>query len=182
MNKYKKNWFKFVLGFMFCMLIRLIPFRPPNVEPILATNMPFSKVYGSVAGFFFAFLSILLFDILTGHYGVWSYLTAGAYGVLGFWAFYFFKNKEASRKNYVLFAIIGTLFFDIVTGLSIGPLFFGQSFMNALVGQIPFTMWHLLGNISFAFVLSPIIHTYMLENSRLENVGFRSLTLNHQNI
>ena len=171
MEKYKKNWLKFVVGFVVCFLIRLIPFRPPNVEPILATQMPFSKYYGAWAGFFFAFFSIILFDLFTGHYGVWSYLTAGAYGVLGFYAFYFFKKEHPTRFDYARFAIVGTLFFDGVTGLSLGPLFFNQPFMEALVGQIPFTLWHLLGNVSFALVLSPAIHDFVIKNEKLET-GF----------
>ncbi len=171
MENYKKNWFKFIIGFIACMLIRLIPFRPPNVEPILATQMPFSRAYGAYAGFLFAFFSILLFDVVTGHYGVWSYLTAGTYGVLGFWAYYFFKKNIPSRWDYARFAVIGTLFFDAVTGLSIGPLFFGQSFVEAFTGQIPFTLWHLLGNISFALALSPAIYSFVIKNEKLEHVS-----------
>ncbi len=169
MEKYQKNWLKFIVGFILCMIVRLIPFRPPNVEPILATQMPFSKSYGAFPGFLFAFFSIILFDLITGHYGMWSFLTAGTYGLLGFWAFYFLKEQEPSRWSYVRFAILGTLFFDGVTGLSIGPLFFHQSFMEALVGQIPFTMWHLAGNISFAFILSPALYSYVIKNEKLEN-------------
>lgn len=169
METYKKNWFKFVLGFVACLLIRLIPFRPPNIEPILATQMPFSKAYGAYAGFIFAFLSIVFYDLVTGMLGVWTLLTAGTYGVLGFWAFYFFKKIEPRRWDYVKFAVIGTLFFDAVTGLSIGPLFFQQSFMSALVGQIPFTIWHLVGNVAFSFILSPAIYKSVIENKKLEN-------------
>jgi|SRR3989344_1271085 len=175
MENYKKNWFKFILGFITCLLIRLIPFRPPNIEPILATQMPFSRAYGAYAGFFFAFFSILLFDVVTRHYGVWSYLTAGTYGVLGFWAAYFFRIKEPNRWDYARFAIVGTLFFDAVTGLSIGPLFFQQSFMEAFTGQIPFTLWHLLGNVSFALVLSPAIYNFVIKNKKLEYVSLVSI-------
>jgi uncharacterized membrane protein len=178
MEKYQKNWVKFILGFVFCMLVRLIPFRPPNVEPILATQMPFSKAYGSFAGFLFAFFSIIFFDLITGHYGIWSFLTAGTYGVLGFWAFYFFKKREPTHYDYVLFAIIGTLFFDCVTGLSIGPLFFHQSFTEALVGQIPFTLWHLAGNTAFAFILSPAIYQFIIKNEKFET-GYILNIFNH---
>jgi uncharacterized membrane protein len=168
MGTYKKNWLKFILGFITCLFIRLIPFRPPNIEPILATQMPFSKAYGAYAGFLFAFFSIVLFDLITQKLGIWTLLTAVAYGVLGLWAAFYFKNRKGGALDYALFAIYGTLFFDAVTGLSIGPLFFGQSFTEAFVGQIPFTAMHLLGNISFALTLSPIIHRYVIENSKLE--------------
>jgi uncharacterized membrane protein len=165
---YKNNWFKYVIGFLVCFLIRLIPFRPANIEPILATQMPFSKAYGKIAGFSFAFLSIVLYDILTKKIGVWTLMTAFAYGFLGVWAASYFKNKNNNSWNYAKFAVIGTLAFDIVTGLSIGPLFFHQSFMQALVGQIPFTALHLAGNISFAVLLSPLIYRFVVENKKFE--------------
>jgi uncharacterized membrane protein len=80
------------VGFIACLLIRLIPFRPPNIEPILATQMPFSKAYGKIAGFLFAFLSMVLYDILTGKIGMWTFITASAYGFLGLWASIYFKK------------------------------------------------------------------------------------------
>lgn len=168
MDIYKKNWFKFVAGFIVCLLIRLIPFRPPNIEPILATQMPFSKAYGKIAGFLFAFLSMVLYDILTGKVGMWTFITASVYGLLGLWASLYFKNKNNSPWNYAKFAVMGTLAFDIVTGLSVGPIFFHQPFMEALVGQIPFTALHLAGNVGFAVVLSPLIYRFVIENKKLE--------------
>ncbi len=163
MQKYV-DWSKIFLGFVLCLVLRLIPVRPPNIEPLLATQMPFSKAYGPLVGFSFAFLSIALFDILVGKVGVWTLITAGAYGVLGLWSVSFFKKREMKRINYVKFAIIGTLFFDAVTGLTIGPLFFGQTFAQAFIGQIPFTILHLIGNTTFAFVFSPLIYTYVSAN------------------
>jgi uncharacterized membrane protein len=168
MENYKKNWFKYIVGFIVCLLIRLIPFRPPNIEPILATQMPFSKAYGKFVGFTFAFLSIVVFDVISSKVGMWTFITAFAYGLLGFWASVYFKNKKNNSWNYAKFAIMGTLTFDIVTGLSIGPLFFHQPFMEALIGQIPFTGLHLLGNVSFAIVLSPLIYRFVIENKKFE--------------
>src|SRR5680860_834081 len=119
-NIYKKNWLKISVAFFVCVFVRLIPFRPPNIEPILATQMPFSKHYGPYIGFSFAFFSMIFFDLITQHLGIWSLITALAYGVLGFIAYAFFKKKkEPTRMVYVRFAIVGTLFFDIVTGLTI---------------------------------------------------------------
>ena len=162
METCKKNWFKFVVGFVACLLIRLVPFRPPNVEPILATQMPFSKAYGAMAGFVFAFFNIALYDFITGKVGAWTLITAGTYGLLGFWSAHYFRKRAMKRLNYVKFAIIGTLFFDAITGLSIGPLFFHQSFTAALAGQIPFTALHLIGSISFAIILSPLIYQFVI--------------------
>ena len=175
MRNLKKNWLKFVIGLVSCLLIRLIPFRPPNIEPILATQMPFAKAYGALAGFFFAFFSIVLFDIITGTLGKWSLLTSITYGILGIAGAFYFKNRKANSWNFAKFAIAGTIFFDAVTGLSIGPLFFNQPFVEAFFGQIPFTGLHLLGNVSFALVLSPAIYRFVIENQKLE-LKFKFLT------
>lgn len=179
METYNRNWFKYIVGFIVCLLIRLIPFRPPNIEPILATQMPFAKAYGKISGFLFASLSIMLYDILTGKIGMWTFITALSYGLLGLWAGYYLKNKNNNSFNYVKFAIMGTLAFDIVTGLSIGPLFFHQPFMEALTGQIPFTAMHLLGNTIFALVLSPAIYSFVIENKKLEIPSIVSIFKNN---
>ncbi len=169
-EKHKKNWFKFAIGFVLCLIFRLIPFRPPNIEPVLATQMPFAKAYGKLAGFSFAFFGMILYDIVTGKIGMWTFTTATAYGLLGIWAFTYFKNKKSSPLNYAKFAIMSTLAFDAVTGLSTGPLFFQQPFMGALLGQIPFTFWHLVGNISFALVLSPAIYKIVTKPKKQETM------------
>ncbi len=170
MNTNKKNYFnlsfKFFISLVLCLLVRLIPFRVPNVEPILATTMPFSRAYGAFAGFSFAVLSILLFDLVTHTLGVQTFFTVLAYGALGWWAAIYFKKHEANALNFARFAIIGTLFFDAVTGLTIGPLLFHQSFFASLIGQIPFTVLHLVGNIIFALLLSPVIYKFLIKKKK----------------
>lgn len=166
----KKNYFKFspkfFIALFLCLVVRLIPFRAPNVEPILATMMPFSKAYGALVGFSFAVLSILLYDVATGTAGVQTFFTVGAYGILGLWSASYFKKDEGNVGNYVRFAILGTLFFDAFTGLTVGPIFFHQSFIQSLIGQIPFTMLHLMGNIMLALILSPAIYENLIKKKK----------------
>ncbi len=165
---------KFIFGMVVCLFIRLIPFRAPNIEPLLATQMPFSRVYGAWAGFLFGVLSIIAYDLLTSTLGVWTLITASAYGALGIMAHFYFLKFKASALHYAGFAVLGTLFFDAVTGLTIGPLLFNQSFAGALSGQVPFTAMHLLGNVSFALLLSPAIYNYVIKSRRPKGSGFRS--------
>ena len=146
--------------FALCFLIRLIPFRPPNIEPLLAAQMPFAKAYGKTVGFLFGVMSIVLFDAVTGRFGVWTIVTACAYGLLGVWASVYFSGKQSSALSYVKFAVMGTIAYDALTGLTIGPVFFHQPFLAVLVGQIPFTGMHLLGTIVFAAVLGPALYRY----------------------
>ena len=159
---------KFLLGWTAVFLFRLIPFRPPNVEPMLATVMPFSKRYGVFGSFAFGFFGIVLYDAVTSGWGRWTVVTALAYGALGIAAHFYFKNRDASVGNFLHFGIVGTLAYDAVTGLTIGPLFNHQPFMNALVGQIPFTIMHLLGTIVFATLLSPALYRWVVQNEQLE--------------
>ena len=162
------GWLKFVIGWSVVFLFRLIPFRPPNVEPLLATLMPFSKRFGPVGSFFFGFFGIVLFDAVTSGWGVWTLVTAFSYGALGPAAYYFFKRREASVKNFVSFGVAGTIAYDAATGLTIGPLFTGQPFMVALAGQIPFTLLHLAGTVVFATLLSPALYRWVVQNERFE--------------
>lgn len=168
MESGQKNYSKFSLALVLCLLVRLIPFRAPNIEPILATIMPTSRAYGAFSGFSFAILSVLLYDILTGTLGMQTFFTAGAFGVLGLWSASYFKSRAANKSNFVRFAIMGTLFFDITTGLVVGPMFFNQTFISALTGQIPFTALHLAGNIAFALILSPAIYRFMIKKRKRE--------------
>jgi len=164
-----KNWVKYIIAFSSVLLFRLLPMRAPNVEPIMATLMPLGKTYGKLMAFVFGFASIALYDSVTSGFGVWTLVTAVAYGLLGLGASYFFKNRSG-WKNYALYAVIATIFYDAVTGLTIGPLFFHQSFAVSLVGQIPFTLLHLLGNVSFAIVLSPVIEGWLSKEEKSVSV------------
>lgn len=156
-----KNWIKYTITFFAVIAFRLIPFRAPNVEPIMASIMPLGKIYGRWMAFFFGFVSIVLFDAITSGLGIWTLITALAYGILGVGATYFFKNRSG-WKNYAIYAVFATIFYDAITGLTIGPLVFGMPFMVAFMGQIPFTALHLLGNVSFAIVLSPVIERWIV--------------------
>ena len=98
----KINWIKFGIGWVLCFFIRMLPFRPPNIEPVLAFQMPFAKRYGYFIGFVFAFLNIIFYDLLTAGLGPWTFITAVAYGSLGLWAAYFFRQRKGKTSCVVL--------------------------------------------------------------------------------
>lgn len=170
----KKNYFKFSLALLLCLLVRLIPFRAPNVEPIMTTTMPMSRAYGALVGFSFAVLSILLYDVMTGTLGLQTFFTASAYGLIGLVSASYFKKQKIDKWSYVRVAVVGTLFFDAMTGLTVGPIFFHQSFFASLVGQIPFTVLHLVSNIVFAFALSPLIYNFLIKKKKKRTVPITS--------
>jgi uncharacterized membrane protein len=147
---------KYIIGWCIVLLLRLIPFRPANVEPLMATLMPFSKKYGALGGFVFASLSMVIYDAITGKLGSWTLWTSLTYGVIGALAYWFFKNRKGSVLSYVAFSVIGTLVFDIVTGVAMGPLLYGQPFMD------------LASSIVSSAVLSVAIERWLVENPALE--------------
>lgn len=162
------GWLKYVIAWVAVFLIRLIPFRPPNFEPMLSAVMPFGKRYGVVGSFCFGFLGIIAFDAVTSGIGMWTFITAVSYGLLGIGAHFFFKGRKASILNFVGYGIVGTLVYDAVTGLTIGPLLYGQSLASAFVGQIPFTLMHLAGTVTFSIVVSPLLYRWVVRNDALE--------------
>ena len=157
---------KFLLGWAIVFAVRLLPFRAPNVEPLLATLMPFAKRYGAGGAFAFGFLSILCFDLVTSGIGSWTWITASAYGFVGAGAYFFFRNRAASSGNFLLYSVLGTIAYDALTCLTIGPLFFGQPFAAALIGQVPFTILHLMGNMALAIAVSPAIWMWVAASER----------------
>ena len=140
---YKRLCALFILSFLF-LVFRL--FAPHCVlEPItgfllLATCSCSRRELG-----IFAASQIFLFDFLTFGVGLWTLAVMCAFCIIACVLFYV---REHLKIPAFLFGatIIATLTFDILTGLIFGPLFFDQSFMQALAGQVPFTCMHLLGN------------------------------------
>jgi len=155
---------KYIIVFLGVMLIRLIPFRAPNVEPVLAAVMPLTKRFGALEGVVFALASIILYDALTAGLGIWTLVTAAAYAGLAVGAHFYFMHREPSRGNFVRFSIVAIIAYDAVTGLTVGPLAYGQTLSAALVGQVPFTILHLLGGVLFAAVLSPLLYKWLQES------------------
>jgi uncharacterized membrane protein len=102
---------------------------------------------------------MVLYDFITGYVGIWTWVTASSYGLIGIGAYFFFKKYESKIYNYVLFSFIATILFDLVTGVLFAPVF-GVSIWNAFMLQIPFTLIHLVGNIGFALTITPILNSW----------------------
>lgn len=134
---------------------------------MLATVMPFSKRYGLWGSFAFGFFGIVLFDAVTSGWGSWTWVTAVSYGLVGAAAYYFFKNREATISNFLVFGIPATVLYDAIT-MMIGPIFNHQSFTLAFAGQVPFTLMHLAGTITFSVFLSPALYRWVIQNDALE--------------
>lgn len=161
---------KYVAGFIGTLLFRLVTpvFGLSNLSPLMATELAGAKAYGPVLAGVYGALSIALIDILVGKVGLWTIVTSITYGIIGVWGANFFRSRQASRKNFVIASFAGTLFFDFITGICMGPILFAQQLSVAFVGQIPFTLQHLAGNLFFALVLAPWFYKKIMENPKWE--------------
>jgi hypothetical protein len=165
---------KYATSFLLCILFRLLPFRPPNFEPLMTATMPFGKKWGPAAAGFFAASSMVLFDVLhpTPGFpavGVWTLVTAATYGIIGIASGFYFRNGRNHRTaGYLSFSVAGTLVYDFITGPVMSSAIWKMPFAVSLAGQIPFTLWHLLGNILGAVFVSPLIYRWVVDNKNLE--------------
>jgi uncharacterized membrane protein YuzA (DUF378 family) len=158
---------KYLLTLGLVVVLRLIP-HPPNVEPIMTTMMPFSKRWGWLAGMIFCLVAILGYDLATGTLGSWSLITASTYALIGAAAGLILKGEKNTVWHYVIFSVVATLVYDVITGIGMGVLLFKMPLVITIVGQIPFTLYHLAGNIVLSAVLSPILYRWVIANPALE--------------
>lgn len=161
---------KFVVGFIGTLTFRLVTplIGFANISPLMATELAGGKAYGPLIAGAYGALSIFLLDVLVGKVGVWTIWTTISYAVVGIGGAWFMQRRAASAKNFIIASVVGTLFFDFVTGVMMGPLVFSQPFTEAFFGQIPFTLRHLGGNIFFAAALAPWFYRKIMANPRLE--------------
>jgi uncharacterized membrane protein len=160
---------KFLIGWAMCFGIRFVtsafPAQLSNIDPIMATTMPFARRFGFIAGFIFASLSIFLFDAVTSGIGIWTWVTAATYGFIGVAASLVLGKLKGTWWQYGIFALIATIVYDVVTGVLLGPALFGGSMREAFMGQIPFTIKHLAGNVILSVILSPLIDRWVIRDS-----------------
>jgi len=133
----------------------------PNNDPILAVMLPYAK-RSRLAAFGFPVLAMGLFDLLTQRVGVWTIVTAGTYGLIGVGLSFVYVRRTAHGRavgagTYFLSGIAGVLAFDFITGPVMSSGLFRMSFTQALLGQIPFTIKHLVSVSLYALIVSPLL-------------------------
>jgi uncharacterized membrane protein len=161
---------KYVVGFLGTLIFRLMSpfFGLWNISPLMATELAGAKAYGPWVGGLYGALSMALVDVLMGKVGSWTIVTSITYGLVGVLGAFYLRERQASRSNFIITSIVGTLFFDLITGVLMGPILFGGSFALAAIGQVPFTLRHLAGNVFFAAVLAPWFYRQIMNNPKWE--------------
>ena len=87
--------------------------------------------------------------------GLWTLTGALSWGIV---AYIFSRQKpDGSPFTFAKLGIAGTLVFDALTGPVASTFVWGMPFSDALVGQIPFTVKHLLGIAAVSLILAPLL-------------------------
>jgi hypothetical protein len=171
-EKPKVGVIKFLIGILLSNGIRLLYFIPNN-DPIMAIMLPYAKSDKKYKAFLFPFITMVSFDLLTGMLGMWTLVTALTYAGLGLlFTQFFFKEKKIGILKYLKGGIIGVLIFDFITGVIAMPFMFGMSFFEAGIGQIPFTLMHLLTVSIFVIVVTPLYDKNILSSKIFDDHVF----------
>lgn len=159
---------KFALAGFITLLFRLVTplLGMPNVAPLMATQLAGARAYGPWVAGLYGFLGMILLDACTGALGPWTIATSICYAIVGVAGGYYLKDRPITVRHYVGVSVVGTLFFDLVTGVLLAPIH-GTPLGVAALGQIPFTLWHLAGNSFFA-LFAPWFFRSVIGNCSLE--------------
>jgi hypothetical protein len=92
---------------------------------------------------------------IPGTVGLWTLTGAITWGVVGF--LFSTQKPNGSPFAFAKLGITGTLIFDAITGPIASTFIWGMPFSDSLIGQIPFTLKHLLGIGAISLLLAPLI-------------------------
>ena len=146
----------------------------PNNDPIMGFMLPEARK-SMLKSALFAFVTMIIFDIITMQVGVWTIVTASVYALFAIGVSFFFKKIKTAKISYYLGAVtIGILIFDIITGPIMSSMLFNQSLMLTIIGQIPFTLMHLVSGLTWVAVIAPF---YDLD-IRNQYVSYKNIVLN----
>ncbi|MFH1392053.1 MAG: hypothetical protein ABIH20_07105 [Candidatus Diapherotrites archaeon] len=145
--------FNYLIGFLAANFYRLLRVFP-NSDPLMGFILPAAKTSWWKAPLF-AFASILIFDIFTSGIGLWTWVTSVTYAFVALGFHFFLKEKKSSLKLFISSGAIGVLIFDFITGPIMSSFLFKQSFLITLLGQIPFTVMHLISVVFGIVIISP---------------------------
>ncbi len=185
MNHYREQGLILSAQVTGCLMLRLIfnvVLGIPNIEPLYASSVFVGLHQNYWHTFLFTAASIVIFDFFTAGFGPWTVVTAFLYGLLGLAMVKFSKHnstvvsKNTRLLNLLSVTVLGTLAYDFLTGCLLGPLMFNQNFFEAVVGQIPFSVVHVLGNAvlvtSMIFLYEKLAGYWFLVNEKRRTIFF----------
>ena len=158
---------RYFISLVFVNVYRLLRIFPNN-DPIMGMMMPYARQDSGSSAAVFAFLAMVSFDVISGAVGYWTVITALVYAGLGFWFHERFKKmKTVGVKDYFINGVYGVLIFDVITGPIMTGLMWTGDVVAATIGQVPFTIYHLISVGFFSIFLSPVLDAYLVNNKAL---------------
>jgi len=163
---------KIGLSILFANALRFLRIIPNN-DPIMGIMLPVSKQNSLLAAIAFPVITMVTFDIVTASVGLWTIATSATYGALGLFFYFYYKKltkakKKIGLKTYLGSGVFGVLVFDFVTGVLMMPLLFGYTFVQAFIGQIPFTLLHLATVAGYTIILTPLLDKHLMQNPAID--------------
>lgn len=161
-----------LLTWLACLAVRLASCRVLPIDPLPALIM--HKRPSFLMMNIFVFTQFLAVSFVTQSYGWVVLYSACMYGVVGYGASYLLQKYNRTFCNDFLWTGLFIIAFDCSTGLVLGPLLYNQPFMHALIGQIPFTFWHILTSYAIlcALKLYTSTHFSFFINRQLQEDGY----------
>ena len=143
----------------------------PSVEPIIPLAVIAGLLFGMKEGFTLGGGAYLMSNFFVwGLQGPWTIFQAIGAAVAGALGGLYGKMRKPTWKDVVLISVIGTLFYEVVMNLA-GPIMgiglFGLGLMAIPVyfaASLPFTLTHIVSNVVFARLFSPILKLWRKED------------------
>lgn len=158
------KFLRYLAGLIFCNIYRFLRIFPNN-DPIMGFMLPFARRDRWWQALLFPLIAMISFDFIVGKIGIWTLGTAGTYALLGvFFHFRLRNEKKMSLKKYAKNSVIGVLIFDFFTGPVMSSFAFGMPFAVAFIGQIPFTVMHLVSATFLTVLIVPFLDVQVMHS------------------
>lgn len=125
---------------------------------LMVLTAAFAPLMRSKYGFLLGAALYSLVDVVQGAVGLWTLTGALSWGLVGF--LFTKRNPSKSIVGFLGLSVGGTLLFDFLTGPVASPLLWGMPFTEALIGQVPFTLSHLIGNAALTAIFAPFVYAF----------------------
>ena len=170
--------YKYLLGAIATNAYRLIRVFP-NSDPIMGFIVPAAKNEPIWKAPLFAFVVMFSFDIITNHFGIWTYVTSTTYALVALLLHIQLKNKESKISTFLGAGSVGILIFDFLTGPVMSTFIFNQPFLLTLIAQLPFTILHVVSAVFSIIIITPFYDKEIMKqmNSMLNSVKIAARSL-----
>lgn len=167
------NKLEYIISLIFTLIFRFIRIFPNN-DPIMGFILPEGRK-SMLKSASFAFIAMFIFDFFTSGIGIWTIVIASVYALIALvFSFFFKKIKKAKISQYALAATIGIIAFDIITGPIMSSLIFKMPFWISVIGQVPFTFYHLVSGLTYVIILAPVFDL----DIRVQYIDYKNQIIN----